>query len=153
MSKILYIGERTVTHEEKRAWIMLVVNAAAYSIYAAIILSRADGRALTEVPYAGVLLLTIIVAIATTIVADIVSGIVNRRESRIKDVRDREIGRLGDRVGQAFVIIGATAAMLMAMADWNRFWIANVIYLCFAISSVLGSLAKVLVYRGRFPEW
>ena len=56
-------------------------------------------------------------------------------------------------VGQAFVVIGATAAMLMAMADWNRFWIANVIYLGFAISSVLGSLTKVLVYRGRFPEW
>jgi hypothetical protein len=153
MSKILYIEERTVTHEEKRAWIMLVVNAAAYGIYAAIILSRADGRALTEVPYAALLLLTIVVAIVTTIVLDIVSGMVNRRESRLKDVRDREIGRLGDRVGQAFVIIGATAAMLMAMADWNRFWIVNVIYLCFAISSVLGSLTKVLVYRGRFPEW
>jgi hypothetical protein len=153
MSKILYIGERTVTHEEKRAWIMLVVNAAAYGIYAAIILSRADGRALTEVPYAALLLLTIVVAIVTTIVLDIVSGMFNRRESRLKDVRDKEIGRLGDRVGQAFVIIGATAAMLMAMAGWNRFWIANVIYLCFAISSVLGSLTKVLVYRGRFPEW
>ena len=142
-----------MTHEEKRAWIMLVVNAAAYGIYASIILSRADGRALIAVPYAGVLLLTIVVAIVTTIVLDIVSGMLNRRQSRLKDVRDREIGRLGDRVGQAFVIIGATAAMLMAMADWNRFWIANVIYLGFAISSVLGSLTKVLVYRGRFPEW
>jgi|SRR5689334_1418716 len=153
MSKILYIEERTVTHEEKRAWIMLVVNAAAYGIYVAIILSRADGGALTSVHYAWVLLVTIVVAIVATIVLDIVSGMFNRREARLKDVRDKEIGRLGDRVGQAFVIIGATAAMLMAMAEWNRFWIANVIYLCFAISSVLGSLTKVLVYRGRFPEW
>jgi hypothetical protein len=153
MSKILYIEERAVTHEEKRAWIMFVVNAVAYGIYAAIILSRAGGGALTAVPYAGALLVTIILAIVTTIVLDIVSGMFNRRESRLKDVRDKEIGRLGDRVGQAFVIIGATAAMLMAMADWNRFWIANVIYLCFAISSVLGSLTKVLVYRGRFPQW
>jgi hypothetical protein len=153
MSKILYIEERTVTHEEKRAWIMLVVNAIAYGVYASIILSRAHGGSLTNVHYAGTLLLTIVIAIVVTIVADIVSGILNRRESRIKDVRDKEIGRLGDRVGQAFVIIGATAAMLMAMADWNRFWIANVIYLGFAISSVLGSLTKVLVYRGRFPEW
>lgn len=153
MSKILYIEERTVTHEEKRAWIMLVVNAIAYGAYASIILSRADGGPLTAVHYAGTLILTIVIAIVVTIVADIVSGIVNRRESRIKDVRDKEIGRVGDRVGQAFVIIGATSAMLMAMADWNRFWIANVIYLGFAISSVLGSLTKVLVYRGRFPEW
>jgi hypothetical protein len=59
----------------------------------------------------------------------------------------------GDRVGQTFVIIGSTAALFMAMAGWNRFWIANVIYLGFAVSTVLGSLTKVLVYRGRFPQW
>jgi hypothetical protein len=40
--------------------------------------------------------------------------------------------------------------MLMAIAGWDRFWIANVIYLCFVLSAVLGSLTKVLVHRGRF---
>jgi hypothetical protein len=105
------------------------------------------------VPYAAALLWTIGGAIATTIVADIVSAIISPKQSRVKDVRDKEIGRLGDRVGQAFVIIGATAALFMAMAGWHRFWIANVIYLGFAASAVLGSLTKVLVYRGRFPEW
>jgi hypothetical protein len=153
MSKILYIEERAVTHEEKRAWIMLVVNAVAYGIYATVILSRSSGGSLTTVHYAATLLWTIGGAIVTTIVADIVSAILAPKESRIKDVRDKEIGRLGDRVGQAFVIIGATAALFMAMAGWNRFWIANVIYLGFAVSAVLGSLTKVVVYRGRFPEW
>ena len=63
------------------------------------------------------------------------------------------LGRLGDRVGQSFVVIGAVAAMLMAMAEWDRFWIANVIYLCFALSAVLGNVTKVIVYRRSFPQW
>lgn len=38
-------------------------------------------------------------------------------------------------------------------AGWERLWIANVIYLCFALSVVVGNLAKVLVYRGSLPQW
>jgi hypothetical protein len=153
MSKILYIEEPTVTHQEKRAWIMLMVSVAAYAVYVSIILSRADGGTLPATPYAGALLWTVGAAIVANIVLEIGIGIVNPRASRAKDVRDKEIGRLGDHIGQAFVVIGAVAAMLMALADWNRFWIANVIYLCFVLSAVLGSLTKVLVYRGRFPQW
>ena len=142
-----------MTFVEKRAWIRLATAVLGYGAYVVIIVGRLDGRPLHTVPYAGALLWTVGGAIVAAIVAEIVTSIVNPHASRVTDERDREIGRLGDRVGQAFVIIGATAAMLMAMADWNRFWIANVIYLCFAISSVLGSLTKVLVYRGRFPQW
>jgi len=153
MSKILYIEELDMTHQEKRAWIMLVVSVAAYAVYVSIILSRAGRGTLSATPYAATLLWTVAAAIATNIVLEMVIGIVNPRASRAKDVRDKEIGRLGDHVGQAFVVIGASAAMLMAMADWSRFWIANVVYLCFVLSAVLGSLTKVLVYRGRFPQW
>jgi hypothetical protein len=71
--------------------------------------------------------------------------------SRLKDTRDREIGRVGDYTGQSFVIIGATAAMLMAMAGWDRFWIANVVYLCFILSAILGSVTKIIAYRTSFP--
>ena len=77
----------------------------------------------------------------------------NPRASRLKDERDRQIGRLGDYTGQSFVVIGAVAAMLMAMAGWDRFWIANVIYLCFFLSAVLGAVTKVIAYRKSFPQW
>lgn len=142
-----------MTHEEKRAWIMLVVSVVAYAVYVAVVLGRADGRPLIEVPYAAPLLWTVGGAIVASIVAEIGIGVVTPKASRLKDVRDREIGRLGDHVGHAFVVIGAVAAMLMAMAEWDRFWIANVIYLCFVLSAVLGSIARVVVYRGSLPEW
>jgi hypothetical protein len=153
MSKILYIEGPDMTHEEKRAWIQLVVSMIAYAAYVASVLSRADGRPLRDVPYAASLLWTIGAAIVASIVAEIAMGVVNPKASRVRDVRDREIGRLGDQTGQSFVVIGGLAAMLMAIAEWDWFWIANVIYLCFVLSSVLGGVTKVIVYRKSFPQW
>jgi hypothetical protein len=142
-----------VTHEEKRAWIMLVVTVMTYCIYVVVVLGRAGGRALPQVTYADALLWTVGGAIVTSIVAEIAVSVVNPRASRVKDVRDREIGRAGEYTGQAFVVIGAVSAMLMAMAGWDRFWIANVIYLGFVLSSVLGSITKIAAYRWGLPQW
>ena len=142
-----------MTHQEKRAWIMLVVSAVAYAVYAAVILSRAGGHPLARVPYSAVLLWTVGAAIGASVVAETGIGVVNRGASRLKDARDRQIGALGDSVGSSFVVIGAVAAMLMAMAGWDRFWIANVIYLCFFLSAILGSVTKVIAYRKTFTQW
>ena len=140
-------------HEEKRAWIMLAVSLTAYLVYVVVVLRRAAGRALAETPYAGVLLWTVGGAIVAAVAAEAVVGLSVRREVLVTAVRDREIGRLGEHTGQSFVVVGAVAAMLMAMAGWDRFWIANVIYLCFVLSAVLGSITKIAVYRGTFPQW
>lgn len=142
-----------MTHEEKRAWIMLVVSTIAYTTYVIIVTGRADGRPLTDVPYAAALLWTVGGAIAASIAAEIGIAAAAPGASRAKDERDREIGRLGEHVGQSFVIAGAVAAMLMAMAEWDLFWIANVIYLGFVLSAVLGSVAKVVMYRAGLPQW
>jgi len=142
-----------VTLTEKRAWITLVVTAITYAAYVVTIAGRANGRPLPEVPYAGPLLTTVAVAIVATIAVEIALAVVTPNASRARDVRDKEIGRLGEYVGQSFVVIGATAALLMALAEWDWFWIANVIYLCFFLSTVLGAITKVIVYRRPFPQW
>ena len=68
-------------------------------------------------------------------------------DSRRADVRDRDISRFGDHVSRWFVIGGAAAALLMAMARWEYFWIANVIYLGFVLWAVVGSAVKLVAYR------
>ncbi len=140
-----------MTHQEKRAWIMLVTTLGSYLTYLIIIVGRAHGHPLPDVPYAATLLWTVGAAIVASIVLEMVVG--GPLRQRLKDVRDRQINRFGEYAGQSFVVIGAAAGMLMAMAGWHRFWIANVIYLCFALSAIVGSLAKILMYRGRLPEW
>lgn len=138
--------------EEKRAWIMLVVSVCAYAVYAVIVLGRAGGVALTEVPYAATLLWSVGAAIVVTIVLNIVVSIASGGPAK-KDQRDREIGRLGDYIGQSFVVVGGVAALLMALAEMPYFWIANAVYLAFVLSAVLGSIAKIFAYRRGFQTW
>ena len=142
-----------MTHEEKRAWIRLIVAVVGYGAYAVLIAGRADDRPLPEVPYAALLLWSVGAAIGASIVVEIVVGTLDPRASRVTDERDREIGRLGEYAGQSFVVIGAVAAMLMALAEWDHFWVANVIYLCFVLSAILAGVTKVVVYRRSLPEW
>ncbi|WP_203974584.1 hypothetical protein [Planotetraspora silvatica] len=139
--------------EEKRAWIMVVVTIVAYATYLAVVLGRAGDIPLAEVPYAGALLWTVGGAVVASIVLHIVVAIASPEEADQKDQRDREINRFGEHIGQSFVVIGGVAALAMAMAELDYFWIANVIYLMFVLSSLLGSTAKIFAYRGGFQTW
>ena len=136
-----------MSKEEKRAWILLVCAIGAYAIYLTLTLTQARGGDLTSVAYAVPLLATIGGSIVLSILLDIFVG---GRPER-KDQRDREISRFGDAMGQAFVVIGAVAAMLFAVIDLDPFWIANVVYLCFVLSATLGSIAKITAYRSGMP--
>jgi hypothetical protein len=141
-----------MSFDEKRAWIMAVVSACTYVGYVSIILGRAGHRPLAEVPYASTLLWSIAAAIVAMIVLNIAAAIGPRGGDR-KDQRDREIHRLGDYIGQSFVVIGGVAALGMALAEWRYFWIANVIYLGFVLSSLLSSGVKIAAYRWGFQGW
>jgi cell division protein FtsW (lipid II flippase) len=152
MSGFFYMGVG-VAHEEKRAWIMLVVTVAAYAAYLVAILGQAAATPLDEVPYVPAMLWTIGAAIAASIVLSIAVAIASPEDANKKDDRDREINRLGEHIGQSFVVIGGVAAMAMAMAELDHFWIANAIYLGFALSAVLGSVAKIFAYRRGFQSW
>lgn len=62
-------------------------------------------------------------------------------------MRDKEISRFGEHASRWFVVAGAAAALLMAMARWQYFWIANAIYLGFVLWAIAGSLVKLAAYR------
>jgi len=141
-----------MSYEEKNAWVFGTVAVVAYAAYCVVILARADGMPLADVPYAWPMLVTILAAILANIVLMIILSIVTNDRGQ-KDERDKEIGRRGDHIGQAFVVIGAVAALIMAMLELDYFWIANVIYLCFVLSAVTSSAAKVVAYRRGFQGW
>ncbi|GAA0664887.1 hypothetical protein GCM10010193_15350 [Kitasatospora atroaurantiaca] len=139
--------------EETRAWIMLLVTIVSYTAYLAAVLGRPGDTPLAQVPYVSALLWTVGAAIVASIVLNIAVAIVSPKEANAKDQRDREIHRFGEYVGQSFVVIGGVAGLVMAMADIDRFWIANAIYLAFALSAILGSTAKIVAYRLGFHPW
>ncbi|MGP3914630.1 hypothetical protein [Nonomuraea sp. 10N515B] len=139
--------------EERRAWVMLVVSVCGYGAYLAIILSQARTTPLTEVPYAAPLLWSIGAAIVASILLVIVVSMVAPSDVGKKDQRDREIYRYGEYTGQSFLVAGGIAALVMAMAEWDHFWIANTLYLAFVLQAVLGSIVKIVAYRRGIPSW
>jgi cell division protein FtsW (lipid II flippase) len=106
-----------------------------------------------EVPYVAALLWTVGAAIVVTMVLSIAAEATTPKDSRKKDERDREIERFGEYIGQSFAAIGGVSALIMAMAEVDHFWIANAIYLAFALSGLLASVAKVSAYRRGFQSW
>ncbi|RSM41466.1 hypothetical protein DMA12_24410 [Amycolatopsis balhimycina DSM 5908] len=149
MSGLFYLDE--VPQEEKRAWILGVAAIVSYAAYLVVILGRAGERPLAEVPYVATLLWTVGASIVASIVLSILAAVISKDGG--KDQRDREIGRFGEYVGHSFVVIGAVAALLLAMARAPHFWIANAVYLAFTLSAILGSIARIFAYRRGFQPW
>lgn len=142
-----------MSFKEKSTWIMAIIAAGAYALYVTIILGRAENIPLTDVTYIATLIWTIGAVIVATIVAHIAVGIASPEDAGKEDQRDREIDRFGEYVGQWPVAFGALGAMVLAMLEWDHFWIANVIYLAFVISTLLGSAAKIIAYRRGIQQW
>jgi hypothetical protein len=149
MSTLFYLDE--VTHEEKRAWILGIAAIASYAVYLVVVLGRAGGRPPAEVPYVATLLWTVGASIVASIVLSILAAVVSKDGG--KDQRDHEIGRFGEHIGHSVVIIGAVAALLLAMAEAPHFWIANAVYLAFTLSAILDSTARIFAYRRGFQPW
>lgn len=142
-----------MTYEERTTWAQLLVAIVGTVVYVVLILGKADGGPLAEVAYQSTLLWVIGLSIVASILLSIGFSIASGERSFRSDQRDKEIGAFGTRMGQAWIVIGALAAMLMAMAEWDWFWIANVLYLCFAVSAIFEGVAKVVAYRRGLPQW
>lgn len=137
-----------MTFEQKRAWIGTVLGVVTYAVYLVVVLRRARGIALVDVPYVQPMLWTLGVGIVVTIALSVVAA----AEGDEKDQRDREIYRFGEYIGNSFVVTGAVAALIMAMAELDHFWIANTIYLAFFLSATVGGVAKLVAYHRGF-QW
>jgi hypothetical protein len=148
MSKILnMMGAGAMSYNQRATWVYLVTSAGAYAVYLAIILGRVAGTPVAHVSYVAVLLWTTGAAIAASTVVRVLADTAAPPDSRRSDVRDKEIDRFGEYASRWFIVAGAAAGFLMALARWDYFWIANVIYLGFVLWAVAGSAIKLSAYR------
>ena len=136
-----------MSYEEKGTWAYLVAVVGTYAVYLAIILGRLQSTPVAEVPYAWVLLWTTVASVVASTVGRTLVETVRPSDSRRRDVRDKEIYRFGEYASRWFIVAGAAAGFFMALAKWEYFWIANVIYLGFVLWAVVGSVVKLIAYR------
>ncbi|MBU1078875.1 MAG: hypothetical protein KKB59_00160, partial [Spirochaetes bacterium] len=67
-----------------------------------------------------------------------------------RDERDDHINRRGELVGYYVSSAGALGALALAMLRYDQFWIANALYLAFAVGGIVSSVAKLIAYRRGF---
>jgi hypothetical protein len=143
-----------MSYEEKGTWVYLVIAVIGYAVYLFLVLpDLLTGMPTDEIDYVPAVLWTIGGAIVGAIVLRILVEMFFPSGDTRGDVRDKEIDRLGERVGNAFLVIGALGALVLALFEAGYFWIANVIYLGFVLSAILSSITKVIVYRKGVPTW
>ncbi|MBT2496508.1 hypothetical protein J7E45_12895 [Microbacterium sp. ISL-59] len=140
-----------MVYEERNAWAGLIVSPIALVVYVVLVLQQAGGGPLTAVDWFPLMLWTIGGGIVATIVISIVWGILAgmRDPDGVgrSDIRDRDIGRMGGRVEQAFVVIAGLGVIALCAVGADVFWIANTMYLGFAVSALVGGIARVIAYR------
>lgn len=140
-----------MVYSERNAWSSLVVSVIGMVVYVVVILQRAGDGPLVDVNWVGPMLwtigLSIVAAIIVSIVWGIVAGLRDPEASNTTDLRDREFARLGDRVGQAFLVIAGLGVIALCAVHADVFWIAHTMFFGFAVSAIVGGVAQVIAYR------
>jgi hypothetical protein len=115
------------------------------------VLNQAAGGPLVDVDWFPLMLWTIGVGVVCTIVVSvgwgIIAGVKDPDGVGKSDIRDRDISRMGGRVEQAFVVIAGIGVIVLCGVGADVFWIANTMFLGFAVSAMVGGIARVIAYR------
>mgnify|MGYP003420933407 FL=1 len=140
-----------MVYEERNTWVGLIVSAIGMTVYVIVILQQAGGGPVTDVVWWPIMLWTIGLSIVVSIVVSILWGILAgmRDPDGVgkSDMRDRDIARMGSRVGQAFLVIAGLGVLVLCALEVDWFWIANTMYFGFALSAFVGGVASVIAYR------
>lgn len=140
-----------MVYEERNTWVGLVVSVIGVAVYVLIVLQQAGDGPVTDVVWWPIMLGTIVGSIAVSIVVSILWGILAgmRDPDGVgkSDQRDRDIAHMGGRVGQAFTVIAGLGVIVLCAVEADWFWIANTMFLGFALSAFVGGIASVIAYR------
>ncbi len=138
---------------EKSNWVVLVVAVATLATYGTWTLTQALGKPVAEIEWVQPMIYSIVAFVVLNVVGNVIAAATNPKEADKHDQRDKEIDRFGERIGNYVLIAGAIAALVLAMAAADRFWIGNAIYFAGILAAVGSSVTKIAAYHGPFQKW
>ena len=136
--------------EEKATSAYVVIALTLSVIYFVMVLGQLPQTAPSEIEFQVPMLAVIGVTIVLSIAAYIAASIMAPEEAGKRDERDRDINRYGEYVAGIVLGIAAVVPLILAMVKADHFWIANTIYLALALSTIVGSIVKIVAYRRGF---
>ena len=140
-----------MVYHERAAWSGLIASMLAVAAYVIVVLVRAGGGPLDDVDWLPLMLgaigVGILLSILGTILWGIVVGVRDRESATASDIRDRDINQMGVRVEQGFLVIAGLGVIALCAVGADVFWIANTMFLGFAVSAIIGGIARIIAYR------
>jgi MFS family permease len=147
--------------EEKTTWVSVVVGFLVPLAYFIVVLPQLADTPAADINYQRSLVIALIASIILTIVGSIAMAIATAIGAEITgngsvdeidrtDERDVLIGRRGDIVGYYVASAGAVIALIITMLEFDYFWIANTLYLSFAVAGLVAGIVKLRAYRRGF---
>lgn len=144
-----------MAYGERNSWTGLIASVISIAVYLLIVIPQTAGRPVGEIDWFWPMLWTIVGGLAVSIAASIAWGLAVHRADpqagHVEDVRDIDITRLGERVGQGFLTLGLVGVLILCALRSDWFWIANAAYLGCALSAVADCVTRVVVYRRGMP--
>ena len=138
---------------EKSQWVVVVVAVATLATYGTWALTQVLGKPVAEIDWVQPMIYSIVAFVVLNVVGNVIAAATNPKEADKHDLRDKEIDRFGERVGNYVLITGACAALVLAMAAADRFWIGNAIYFAGILAAMGASVTKIAAYHGPFQKW
>ncbi len=147
--------------EERITWVDLVVTVVVPTVYLITMLRRLGEVSAADIAYRRPLLLALGISVGLTIAGSILVEIGANISATLKsqgasnstdrkDERDKTIARHGDLIGFYVASAGMAGVLALVMLEYEYFWIANALYLSFVISSLVGSIVKLIAYHRGF---
>lgn len=138
-----------MSYEEKNTWAFGVIALVGYLVYLVLTFVMGDGPFDPD-GYVGAMIWSIGGAIVAGILAGIVIAIAGGKGGGRIDQRDREIGWLGERVGNSLSVIAGIAALILCFVQAPHPFIANTLYLGFVLAGIVQAMTKLAAYRQGF---
>jgi uncharacterized membrane protein (DUF485 family) len=142
-----------MTFLEKSNWVVLIVGVPTLLVYLAVIVPQVLNTPIAATSWVQPMIFAIVVFVVANVLGNVVAAATNPKEADKNDERDREIDRVGERVGNWLIIAGSIAALVLAMARADHFWIANAIFIGGIAGALLSSVTKIAAYHGPFQRW
>ncbi|GEP46646.1 hypothetical protein FVP74_05775 [Microbacterium saccharophilum] len=140
-----------MVYQERNTWAGLIVTLIAMTAYVIALLRALGEQPASEIEWwpmmAWTIGISIVAAIAVSIVWGILAGMRDPDGAGRSDDRDRDIARMGDRVGQAFLVIAGLGVIVLCAVRAEPFWVAHTMFFGFAVSALVGGVAQVVAYR------
>jgi len=136
--------------EEKSVWIQLVGTVLGLGVYA-VLAGRLFAAGITELSaYVPMLAAAVVLMVILLVVGHITAAIVGRPEAR--DERDQLIEWKAETYSSWPLAVGVVAAIVGMILTIDNLWIAHLLLLSLAVSTVLGYALRLVDYRRGGPR-